>query len=254
MCSNLHLRLCGSDGAVLKLLTLAVDVDLREARTAHHADAAYGRARAGLALSALLDQDLDVRLRRVDATELAHKRRAPERGRVLLDVLKTTRQPPPGGLHTGHTHLEEFAVVHSLRLLVHRHRLVYRVSHRLGVPRVDDDRAVQALGRASELREDHHTVLLLLARDVLVADEVHAVARAADEADIADRVERAQLVERQGLVHEVDGHEVDSAEATIDTADKLVDGRAEVLVLLDVLTRRDGQLDEDDLQQVALDA
>lgn len=50
----------------------------------------------------------------------------------------------------------------------HRHRLEYRVRNLLAVPRVHDDRAVQALGRARELAQYQHTLLLLLARNVLV--------------------------------------------------------------------------------------
>ena len=45
-------------------------------------------------------------------------------------------------------------------------------------------------------------------------------------------------------MHEVDGHEVDGTEATVDASDKLVDRRPEVLVLLDILARRDGKLCE----------
>jgi hypothetical protein len=78
-------------------------------------------------------------------------------------------------------------------------------------------------------------------------DEVHPVARRRDEADVRDGVERAQLVERQALVHKVDGHEVDGAEPAVDAADELVDGAPQVLVLLDVLPRGHRELDEHDL-------
>ena len=39
----------------------------------------------------------------------------------------------------------------------------------------------------------------------------------------------------------------DRAEPAIDAADELVDARAQVLVLFDILSRRNGELDEDDL-------
>jgi hypothetical protein len=45
----------------------------------------------------------------------------------------------------------------------------------------------------------------------------------------------------------MDGHEFDRTEPTVDSADQLVDHRAEVLVLFDVLTRWNGELHEDDL-------
>lgn len=48
-------------------------------------------------------------------------------------------------------------------------------------------------------------------------------------------------------MHEVDRHPVDGSESAVDATDKLIDGRAEVLVLLDVLPRRNGDLDKDDL-------
>lgn len=45
----------------------------------------------------------------------------------------------------------------------------------------------------------------------------------------------------------MDRHELDRSKSTVDSADELVDGRAQVLVLFDVLTGGDGELDEDDL-------
>lgn len=42
----------------------------------------------------------------------------------------------------------------------------------------------------------------------------------------------------------MDGHKLDGAKATINTAHELVDNGPEVLVFFDVLTRRDGNLDE----------
>jgi len=48
-------------------------------------------------------------------------------------------------------------------------------------------------------------------------------------------------------VHKVDWHPVDGAKAAVDAPDEFVDHGAQVLVLLDVLARRDRDLDEDDL-------
>ena len=47
-------------------------------------------------------------------------------------------------------------------------------------------------------------------------------------------------------MHEVNRHKLDRAKAAVDPADELVHARAQVLVLLDVLPTRDGDLDEDD--------
>ena len=48
-------------------------------------------------------------------------------------------------------------------------------------------------------------------------------------------------------MHEVDGHELDSAELAVDATNKLIDDCTEVLVLLDVLSRRNGDLYKHDL-------
>lgn len=137
---------------------------------------------------------------------------------------------------------------------------------RLGrVPGVDDEGAVEGVSGAGELGEDEDSMSLLLAGDVLVRDlkssasvgrlawgslgthQVHPIASRGDEASVADGVERAQLVERDAAVHKVNRHELDRPEATIDPPDKLVDRGAKVLVLLDVLARGNGDLDEDHL-------
>ena len=48
-------------------------------------------------------------------------------------------------------------------------------------------------------------------------------------------------------MHEVDGHEVDGTETTVDTSNKLVNRCSKILILLDVLTRRHRKLCENDL-------
>ena len=48
-------------------------------------------------------------------------------------------------------------------------------------------------------------------------------------------------------MHEVDRHELDGAELAVDASDKFVDDSAEVLVLLDILARGNGDLYEDNL-------
>lgn len=50
-------------------------------------------------------------------------------------------------------------------------------------------------------------------------------------------------------MHEVDGHELDGSESAVDPTDELVDRRSQVLVLLNVLTRGNGELNEDDLSE-----
>ncbi|CRK33032.1 hypothetical protein BN1708_005977 [Verticillium longisporum] len=140
----------------------------------------------------------------------------------------------------------ELLVVGLALLGGHGDGVVEGVGELLGVPGVDDEGAGEGLGGAGELGEDHDAVTLALRGNVLVRDEVHAVAGRGDEADVRDGVQGRQLLEGDGLVEEVDRHKLNGAEAAVDAADELVDDGAEVLVLLDVLARWDRHLNEDD--------
>ena len=79
------------------------------------------------------------------------------------------------------------------------------------------------------------------------AHQIHTVPRAGHETDVADGIERAQLVEREALVHKVDRHKVHGAKSAVYAAHELVHGRSQVLVFFHVLPRRHGELNEDDL-------
>ena len=79
------------------------------------------------------------------------------------------------------------------------------------VPGVDDDTSVQALGSAGKLRQDHGTVALLLAGNVLVRNEVHAITGGGNETSVGNGVEGDELLEGDALVHKVDGDKLDSA-------------------------------------------
>ena len=105
----------------------------------------------------------------------------------------------------------QFPKRHRSLFLAHRDRLIDCTHKVLGVPRVDDETGVEGLCGSSELREDHHTVALGLRGDVLVGNEVHAVACTGYEADVRDSVEGDELIEVDGSVHEMDGHEFDCA-------------------------------------------
>lgn len=67
------------------------------------------------------------------------------------------------------------------------------------------------------------------------AHQIHPVASAANQANIANGIESAQLIKQQTLVHEVDRHEVDSSETSVDPSNELVNGGPQILVLLDIL-------------------
>lgn len=52
--------------------------------------------------------------------------------------------------------------------------------------------------------------------------QIHAISGTRHQAGVADGVQRAQLVELQTFVHEVNGHKLHSSESTIYAANELV--------------------------------
>lgn len=77
--------------------------------------------------------------------------------------------------------------------------------------------------------------------------QVHAIPSRSDQTSIRQRIHRRQLIHRHTLVQVMNRHVLDRAKSPIDPAHELVDARAEVLVLFDILARGDRELDEDDL-------
>ena len=130
--------------------------------------------------------------RRGDLRHLAHERRAPEGGRVLVDVLFETLAivrnrglprerekqvkacPGEPRLRSQHAtretdaHLVKLVVVHCAHVRGHGDCLEDGVRYLLAVPWVHDDRPVQTLRRARKLAQHEHTLLRLLARDVFI--------------------------------------------------------------------------------------
>ena len=80
-----------------------------------------------------------------------------------------------------------------------------------GVGRLHEQCSVQEVRRASVFGQDRDAAAILLARDVLEADEVHAVAERGDEADVGDGVEGCQVLSGDGVVDETDGSVGDGA-------------------------------------------
>ena len=77
--------------------------------------------------------------------------------------------------------------------------------------------------------------------------QIHAVPCAANQTNIADGIQSAKLVKLQTFMHKMDGHKFDSPKPPIDPSDKFVDSSTQVLVLFDILSGRDGELNEDHL-------
>ena len=65
-----------------------------------------------------------------------------------------------------------------------------RLAQRLAVVRVDEHGVGQLVGGAGELRQHEHAVAVEAGRDVLLGDEVHAVAQRRHEHHVAGAVER----------------------------------------------------------------
>ena len=113
------------------------------------------------------------------------------------------------------------------------------------VVRVDEHRVGQFVGGAGELRQDEHAVTVDVGRGVLLGDEVHPVAERRHQHHVAGAVERDELVERQRLVEVVDDRQADPAVDAVDLADEPFDLGPLVLVVLDALAGRGGDLHHD---------
>jgi hypothetical protein len=71
-------------------------------------------------------------------------------------------------------------------------------------PRVEEEGAIEALGRASELGENEHAVKGHLGGDVFVGDEVHAVAGWGDEEGVWEAIVCKKFGMAEGGVEELD--------------------------------------------------
>src|SRR5690606_12309788 len=93
----------------------------------------------------------------------------------------------------------------------HSERLMDGLSHIANVPWVDYYRAVERLCSTCKLGQDHNTMTLLLGGDVLVRDEVHAVSRGRNKADIGASVHSKKLLEVDTLMQEVNWNKLDGS-------------------------------------------
>ena len=110
------------------------------------------------------------------------------------------------------------------------------------VVRVDEHGVDQLVGGAGELGQHEHAVAVEARRDVLLGDQVHAVAQRRHEHHVAGAVQGDELVERQRLVEVVDRRIPEPAVHAVDLADELLDLPPLVLVVLDALPGRRGDL------------
>lgn len=80
------------------------------------------------------------------------------------------------------------------------------------------------------------------------AYQIHAVSRTRDQTSVRHCVHRDQFLERHRAMEVVDRRVVDGSESSVDLADQLIDARPKVLVLFDILSRRNGQLNQHTLE------
>ncbi len=166
---------------------------------------------------------------------------------VELDALQTVEEvlgPPPHGVALD-------AALHrlvALPLLVfgHLERRADRLDHRVAVERVDHDGLSEFARRACHLGENEHAGLVEPACDVLLGDQVHAVAQRGHERDVGGGVRARELLELERAVVVADRRPVHGRVLAVDRADELVDLALELPVLVDSLAGGDRHGDHDD--------
>ena len=123
-----------------------------------------------------------------DAIELVEEVRRPRLHAVRLDA-------PPQRAHARLT----------LRA-AHRQRPRDRVGDRVDVVRIDHQRLAELVGRARELAQHQHAVVVEPRRDELLRDEVHAVAQRRHQHHVGGAIEGGQLLGGNAAVHVVHRH------------------------------------------------
>lgn len=78
------------------------------------------------------------------------------------------------------------------------------------------------------------------------AHQVHPISRRTDETHVAHGIQGAELIERKTLMHEVYRHKVHRPKAPVNPPDQLVHGAPQILILLDILSRRYSKLHKHD--------
>lgn len=67
---------------------------------------------------------------------------------------------------------------------------------------------IQRLRGTSKFTQHQNPVELLLARDIFIRYQIHAIARGRNNANVGDAVERRQLFKIHRLIHKMNRHEV----------------------------------------------
>ena len=111
----------------------------------------------------------------------------------------------------------------------------HRVLQPFDVVRVDPHRGAQFIGGAGELAQDQHAAVVDARGDVLLRDEVHAVAERGHEHDVGGEEQRDHLLARVRLVQVADRGVAHRVEVAVDAPDGQLDLVAELDVRVDAL-------------------
>src|SRR5262249_3980111 len=138
-------------------------------------------------------------------------------------------------------------LLHPLVALLHGHRqcLMNAASHLFHREGIDEHSAHQLPGSAGEATQDKHTIFIKPAGYEFLGDQVHAVIRGADDAEIGQPVESHHLDWRMLLLEIYDRPPRVCAPAPIDLFDQAVDLIIEKLVLAHARAAGHADLDKD---------
>ena len=135
---------------------------------------------------------------------------------------------------------------HPGPLLGRRHRQSQMQGGRtlIDVVRIDDQRLGQLSGRAGELAEDQHALLVVSRRDEFFGHEIHAVMQAADDAEVGPSVIGGDVLRIVMFDPQINGLVSLSPESLIDAFGRGDDLLRELLILLNLGAAGSGDLDE----------
>ena len=136
-------------------------------------------------------------------------------------------------------------------VLAHLERALERRRNRLDVVRIHDQRFGELVRGSGELAQHEHAVAVDARRDVLLGDEIHAVAQRRDEHHVGRAVARGELDLVHRVVHVVNRRALCKvAVRAVDATGHLLDLALELAVRAHVLARRHRDLEQPELSAI----
>ena len=129
----------------------------------------------------------------------------------------------------------------------HRERACQRAGDSVDVIRIDQQRGVELVGRAGELRQHQHAgIVRILSRDIFLRHQVHAVVQRRDDADMRRTVESRQHVMAVALAEIADRRPVRLAVAAVDGGHQRREVGLQPAIRVDRIARRRRDLQQRD--------